>query len=131
VSTEVHVRPGVEQPCTGHAGLLYADMVEHHPEFPQASEALRALAHAYELAEKAVEGESDAHHAFELATALTEAARQITIELGQLRALQAARIRDQESLSLAALAGRIRVSKTRAVQILEIAAKAREGTDHG
>jgi hypothetical protein len=107
------------------------DKVEHHPEFPQASEALSALAQAYELAEKAVEGESDAHRAFELATALTEAARQITIQLGQLRALQAARIRDQESLSLAALADRIRVSKTRAVQILEIAAKAREGTDHG
>ncbi len=110
---------------------LYAVVVEHHPECPQASEALSALAHAYELAEKTVEGESDAHRAFEIATALTEAARQITIELGQLRALQAERIRDQESLSLAALADRIRVSKTRAVQILEIAAKAREGTDHG
>jgi hypothetical protein len=105
--------------------------VDHHPEFPQASEALGALTHAYELAEKAVDGEPDAHRAFELATKLTEAARQITIQLGQLRALQAARIRDQESLSLAALADRIRVSKTRAVQILEIAAKARKGTDHG
>ena len=105
--------------------------MEHHPDFPQASEALSALARAYELAEKAVKEEPDAHNAFELATAVTEAARQITIQLGQLRALQAARIRDQESLSLAALADRIRVSKTRAVQILEIAAKAREGTDHG
>ena len=105
--------------------------MEHHPELPQVSEALSALAHAHELAEKAVVGESDAHRAFELATELTEVARQITIQLGQLRALQAARIRDQESLSLAALAGRIRVSKTRAAQILEIAAKAREGTDHG
>ncbi|SRR6266581_1376710 len=109
---------------------LYAVVVEHYPDFPQANEALSALAHAYELAEKTVEGESDAHRAFEIATALTEAARQITIELGQLRALQAERIRDKESLSLAALADRIRVSKTRAVQILEIAAKSREGTDH-
>jgi hypothetical protein len=105
--------------------------VEHHPELPQASEALTALAHAHDLAEKAVIGESDAHQAFELATELTEAARKITIQLGQLRALQAARIRDQESLSLAALADRIRVSKTRAAQIMEIAAKAREGADHG
>jgi hypothetical protein len=115
----------------GHAGLLYAGVVEDEPGFPQASEALGALARAYELAEKAVEEEPDAHRAFEMATAVTEAARQITIQLGQLRALQAVRIRDQESLSLAALADRIRVSKTRAVQILGIAAKAREGTDHG
>jgi RecB family exonuclease len=105
--------------------------VEQQPEFPQASEVLSALARAYELAEKAVKGEPEAHRAFEMATAVTEAARQITIQLGQLRALQAARIRDQESLSLAGLADRIRVSKTRAVQILEVAAKAREGTDHG
>ena len=106
-------------------------MVERHPEFPQASEALSALARVYELAEKAVEDEPDAHRAFEMATAVTEAARLLTIQLGQLRALQAVRIRDQESLSLAALADRIRVSKTRAVQILEVAAKAREGIDHG
>lgn len=105
--------------------------MEEQPGFPQASEALSALARAYELAGKAVESEPDAHRAFELATAVTEAARQITIQLGQLRALQAARIRDQESLSLAGLADRIRVSKTRAVQILEIAAKAREGIDNG
>jgi N-acyl-D-aspartate/D-glutamate deacylase len=106
-------------------------VVERRPEFPQASEALSALAGVYELAEKAVEDERDAHRAYELATAVTEAARQLTIQLGQLRALQAARIRDQESLSLTALANRIRVSKTRAVQILEIADKAREGIDNG
>lgn len=105
--------------------------MEHQPEFPQANEALSAIARAYELAEKAVGEESDAHRAFELATEVTEAARQVTIRLGQLRALQAARIRDQESLSLGALADRIRVSKTRAVQILEIAAKAREDTGNG
>lgn len=115
----------------GHAGVLYAGKVEHQPGFPQASEALSALARAYELAEKAVQDEADAHRAFEMATEMTEAARQITIRLGQLRALQAARIRDQESLSLGALAERIRVSKTRAVQILEVAAKAQEDIDHG
>ena len=107
------------------------DKVDDHNATPQVGEALSALAHAYELAEKSIEGESDAHLAFELATEVTEAARQITIRLGQLRSLQAARIRDQESLSLAALASRIRVSKTRAAQILEIADKAREGTSHG
>lgn len=121
----------VRYSCTGRAGPLYAGMVEHHPEFPEASQALGALARAYELAAKAVEDEPDAHRAFEIATSLTESARQITTQLGQLRALQAARIRDQESLSLAALAGRIRVSKTRAVQILEIADKARRDADHG
>jgi hypothetical protein len=105
--------------------------VEHHPEQARTSEALSAFAHAYELAEKAVEGESDAHRAFESATELTEAARQITIHLGKLRALQAARIRDQESLSLTGLAKQIRVSKTRAVQMMEIADKAREDSDHG
>ena len=105
--------------------------MERSPDQTQASEALSAFAHAYELAEKAVEGEPDAHRAFESATELTEAARQITIHLGKLRALQAARIRDKESLSLADLAKQIRVSKTRAVQMLEIADKAREGTDHG
>jgi len=114
----------VQAPCTLGA-------VEDSPEFPQVNEALGALNRAYGLAERALEDESDAHKAFELATELTEAARQITIQLGQLRALQAARIRDQESLSIAGLADRIRVSKTRAVQILEIASKAREGTDHG
>ena len=120
-----------DRSLSGHAGLLYAEVVERQPEFPQASEALSALARVYELAEKAVEDEPDAHRAFELATTVTEAARLLTIQLGQLRALQAVRIRDQESLSLAALADRIRVSKTRAVQILEVAAKAREGIENG
>ena len=105
--------------------------MEHQPEFPQASDALSAIARAYELAEKAVGEEPDAHRAFEMATEVTEAARQVTNRLGQLRALQAARIRDQESLSLGALADRIRVSKTRAVQILEVAAKAREDMENG
>jgi hypothetical protein len=105
--------------------------VEHRPEPALASEALTAFAHAYELAEKVVTDEPDAHRAYESATELTEAARQITIHLGKLRALQVARIRDQESLSLTGLANQIRVSKTRAVQMLEIAAKEQEGTDHG
>jgi RecB family exonuclease len=105
--------------------------VEQKPDFPQASAALEALARAYELAENAVANETDAHQAFGIATVLTEESRQITIRLGQLRAIQAARIRDQESLTLAGLADRIRVSKSRAAQIMGIASKAREGTDHG
>lgn len=103
--------------------------MEHNPEFPQADEALRAFENAYELAEKSVDGETDAHRAFELATTLADAARKMAFQVAQLRAIQAARIRDQESLSLAGLAGRIRVSKARAQQFVESAAKAREGTD--
>jgi hypothetical protein len=105
--------------------------VERNPEFPQADKALSALKSAYELAEQAVKGEDDQRRAFELATILTEASRQMTIRLGRMRALQGAHIRDQESLSLAGLADRLGVSKTRAQQIMEIAAKARKGSDRG
>ena len=56
--------------------------MEHQSEFPQASDALSAIARAYELAERAVAEEPDAHRAFEMATEVTEAARQVTNRLG-------------------------------------------------
>jgi predicted DNA-binding protein (UPF0251 family) len=99
--------------------------LEHDLESQQRNGALDALTHAYELAKRAVEDEPDALRAFEAATVLTEAVRRTTIQLGQLRALQAARVRDQESLSLGALADRLQVSKARAQQFVESAEKTR------
>jgi hypothetical protein len=92
---------------------------------PETVDALDALSRATELAEGAVDGAGDGREAFHRATELADAFRQATEHVTQLRGRAARRIRDQEALTLRALADRIGVSKTRAEQLV------REETTHG
>jgi hypothetical protein len=78
-------------------------------------------------------GESDPQAAFTLASEHQEALRtlhgQEEARASRLRARQAARIREKEKLSLAALADRIGVSKSRADQLVNLA-KAPQEQEH-
>jgi hypothetical protein len=75
-------------------------------------------------------GESDPQAAFDLATEHQQALRalhgQEEARASRLRARQAARIRDKEALSLAGLADRIGVSKSRADQLVNLAKQPQE-----
>jgi hypothetical protein len=101
------------------------------------AEAEQAIAHvvaqlaaqmddAYAAAATTVSSIRDPQQAFEVATRLAEEIRKLhdlqIVKLRRLRAQQAVRIREKESLSLAALAERISVSKQRADQLVRDAA---------
>jgi DNA-directed RNA polymerase sigma subunit (sigma70/sigma32) len=81
--------------------------------------ALDTLTHATEQAEEAVSTASDGREAFRLATELTDAFHQAAERVAQLRGQAARRTRDQEALTLRALADRIGVSKSRADQLVK------------
>ena len=75
-------------------------------------------------------GESDPQAAFTLASEHQDALRSLHDQeenrASRLRARQAARIRDKEALSLAGLADRIGVSKSRADQLVNLAKQRQE-----
>jgi hypothetical protein len=79
---------------------------------------LETLNAAREQAELAVAGAADAHEAFRIATKLAEGFREVAEQVSDLRGVAAARIRDQEALSLRGLASRIGVSPARAEQLV-------------
>lgn len=74
---------------------------------------------SYELAVRAIEGIPDNQQAFELATQLRDEMDGLVGEAADLRARMVGRIWEAEELSLAALANRIGVSKSRAGQFIE------------
>jgi hypothetical protein len=95
------------------------------------SRALDGLEALYDRAAVAIAAVADPAEAFRQATDFAARAQRVHDEqetrLRKLRAEQAVRIRDKESLSLAGLAQRISVSKTRADQLVrDAAAKTRE-----
>jgi DNA-binding transcriptional regulator YiaG len=109
--------------------MLYACVVEDTDRTKAEQSIARALdrmAQLYDEAARTVEAISDPQEAFEVATALAEQVRALhdlqATKLRKLRARQAVRIREKESLSLAALANRISVSKQRADQLVRDAA---------
>jgi DNA-binding transcriptional regulator YiaG len=116
-------------------GRLYATAM-HDDDAAAAEQAIaRALdlvGELYDQAAAAVAAVADPAEAFRQATDFANRARTIHDEqetkLRKLRAAQAVRIRDKESLSLARLADRISVSKTRADQLVRDAAKGEEGS---
>jgi hypothetical protein len=81
-------------------------------------ELLEALERAYAAAAAAVESAPDGRAAFGLATDLAFVASHMSESAAKLRAATAARIADEESLSLAALAGKLSMSKARAAQLV-------------
>ncbi len=92
---------------------------------PAGTLALDALERATELAENAVTGATDGREAFRCATELADAFREAAERVRQLRGQAARRTRDQEALTLRALADRIGVSKSRADQLVK------EASSHG
>src|SRR6266566_7686255 len=81
--------------------------------------ALASLRDAYDHAAAIIQGDSQTQHAFESATALADALRQLAENAANLRARTAARIAAEEKLSLSVLATRIGVSKARAEQLIK------------
>jgi hypothetical protein len=83
--------------------------------------AIAALRHAYAEAEAAIEVADSAQDAVRQATALREAADDLVRRAADLLARMARRLRDEEDLSVAALAARLGISKARADQLLRTA----------
>lgn len=87
-------------------------------DYAAATAAIRA---AFRRASELVADEADPHVAFRRATELAEILRSLADEAANLRPATVYRIWEAEQLSLAALAKRIGVSKTRADQLLHMA----------
>ena len=102
-----------------------ADQERTQPE-ETAAEALDALTAAYREAVATIKAIPDPQRAFEYATQLANALRDIYREASELRTHTAARIWEAEELSLAALAERIGVSKARADQLIRAARATRK-----
>ena len=81
--------------------------------------ALASLRDAYGQAAAVIRKDAEAQQAFDSATALADALRQLAEDAANLRARAAARIAEEEKLSLSVLATRIGVSKARADQLVK------------
>lgn len=95
----------------------------------KAAQAIDELVRAYKEASALVAKIPEPQRAFALATDLVNRLQAIYGEAGELRAQMVARIWEIEALSLAGLAKRVGISKTRADQLIRAAktAKAKEG----
>ncbi|MFI6180793.1 hypothetical protein ACIA8R_35050 [Nonomuraea sp. NPDC051191] len=83
--------------------------------------ALADLERAFDAALMAIDADTDHNRAYNGATELVETLRRLFETSGNQRALSAARIFEQEEMSLAGLADRIGVSKARAAQLIKTA----------
>lgn len=88
--------------------------------------ALADLEHAFGAAITAINADPDHNRAYSGATELVETLRKLFEASAEQRALSAARIFEQEEMSLAGLAGRIGVSKARAAQLIKTAKDAND-----
>lgn len=87
---------------------------------------LARLQQVYDDAAAKVEATPDPQQAFAIATRLTETLRQATIAAGQLRGRTLMRIWESEKMSLAMLAQRTGISKSRVDEMIR-AARMSEG----
>ena len=102
-------------PCTGGLDSVYSrDMDTEH-----ADAAREALSTAEQLAGVAVDTAEDGHVAFSLATTLADAWQQAADRVTHLRGRAAARIRDEEALSLQALGDGLGMSRSRVHQMIK------------
>ncbi|MCP2345135.1 hypothetical protein [Nonomuraea roseoviolacea] len=93
--------------------------------------ALEDLEHAFDAAITAINAESDHNVAYNGATELVETLRRLFEASADQRARSAARIFEQERMSLAGLADRIGVSKARAAQLIKTAKDANDQRTSG
>ncbi len=98
-------------------------MATRQPPEPGVTTALANLRRAYEQAADVISA-MPGQRAFEAATGLADVLRELAELAAELRAQTAARIAEEEKLSLAVLATRIGVSKARAAQLVQSAQKA-------
>jgi hypothetical protein len=118
---------------------LYADLVTHPrepaSETPSAPDpdhlgtARDALALARQAGMSAIDSAAEAQYAYDVATELMANARQLADDMARRRALAAARIRNEEALSLSGLANRLAMSKSRADQLMQLARGNERSTD--
>jgi hypothetical protein len=105
--------------------VLWSDVSQESQATEATEEALRtaiaAMRSAYAQAAAAIEAIPEPQQAFEKAGELRSAADGLVGEAASLRARMVQRIWEAETMSLAALANRIGVSKTRADQFLRTA----------
>src|SRR4051812_21631116 len=85
--------------------------------------AIEGVSRAYEDARTAIAGVSDGQQAFDRATELVELLQGLGTSAAGFRAQVAQQIYETEKLSLAGLANRISVSRSRAGQLLDTAKK--------
>lgn len=115
------------------ARVLWSDVGQDSQATDATEEALRAaiaaMRSAYARAAAAIETIPDPQQAFEKAGELRSAADGLVGEAASLRARMVHRIWEAETMSLAALADRIGVSKTRADQFLRTARAAEETSE--
>ena len=90
---------------------------------------LGEMRRAYARAADVVRGMSDPHQAFEAATRLTTALRDMADAAARLRGEAITAIWTAEELSLAALAKHVGVSKSRANQLIQAAKTTQEDSD--
>ncbi len=106
---------------------MLADVTEK--QGPDGDDALDAVRVAYKRASAAIEATTDPQRAFELATALRDAVDGLVGEAADLRAQMAYRVYKAEEISLATLATRLSVSKSRADQFIRSAKAAESGEE--
>lgn len=90
----------------------------------QTQERMTALETAYDAAATAIERDPDARRAFKWTNELAALLARLGGQTARLRAATAARVAEDEKLSLTGLADRLSVSKSRAAQFKREAAKA-------
>ncbi|MET8341014.1 hypothetical protein [Streptosporangium canum] len=91
---------------------------------------ITAFTLAYQRVENAVVNDQDLDRAFRRATAVGEHVQTIRERLTELRASTAGRIYDTEKLSLAVLANRVGISRSRAAQLVAEAKRSTEENDN-
>lgn len=87
-------------------------MTDHGPVFER-------LIDTFERTSATIDAIEDPELAFQMASRLGDMVREMEGTVAQLRSRQAGRIYDKYELSLAGLADRVSVSKTRAAQMLK------------
>jgi hypothetical protein len=109
----VVISPPVQQ------GLCLAIMGAGTGQQQTAEEALATLHSAYDEAVTAIQAIPDSRREFQEATELARVLGEWSKQAGKLRAAVAVRIAEDEQLSLAGLANRLSMSRSRAQQLME------------
>lgn len=98
----------------------------------RATEVARATLYAaYSEAVAAVQAVEDSREQFDEATELARILGELSQQAAKLRAASAVRIAEAEQLSLAGLANRLSVSRSRAQQLVESGRAGKEGNGDG
>ena len=96
-----------------------------------AEEALTTLRGAYDKIVTIIQATPDSRQAFQEATELARVLGEWSQQAARLRAAAAVRIAEDEQLSLAGLANRLSVSRSRAQQLIESGRAGKGDDNHG